>query len=236
MASKNAKPPVAKTGKVAKTVKTGKPVVRRGRPRKASQFVESMRDQLAPVAVGFVAPVADMIEETAEALAPRLNEGKVKMNDTIKQAEEAAKKYANEATERATAAMGEFTTRAKAAAEKGSKTVEQIVDFQKGNVEAVVEAARIAAKGGQDFAKHAVELGRKALEDTNGNVKKLAAAKSPTEFFQIQSELAKTSLDTVVAETSKFTEDYLKFVGEVFQPIQNRYAVAVEKVKSAYAA
>ena len=62
-----------------------------------------------------------------------------------------------------------------------------------------------------------------------------SAVKSPVEFFQLQGEVAKQTLDAVVAEGSKFTENYLKLIGEVTQPISNRVAIAVDKVKNTVA-
>ena len=55
----------------------------------------------------------------------------------------------------------------------------------------------------------------------------------PTELFQLQSEFAKASFDSLVAETSRVSESLLKVAGDVAQPISNRYALAAEKIKSA---
>ena len=66
--------------------------------------------------------------------------------------------------------------------------------------------------------------------------KQFAAVKSPTEFFQLQGEVAKQTLDALVAEGSKFAENYLKLMGEISQPISNRVAVAAEQVKSSVSA
>ncbi len=97
-------------------------------------------------------------------------------------------------------------------------------------------STRVAAKGAQDIAKYSAEYGRKSIEDANATAKKFAAVKSPTEFFALQSEIAKTSLDAFVGEASKFAEGYMKLLGEIVQPVQNRYALAVEKVKTTVAA
>jgi phasin family protein len=92
------------------------------------------------------------------------------------------------------------------------------------------------AKGVQEIAKYSADYGRKAIEEGTATAKQFAAVKSPTEFFQLQSEVAKKNLDAFVGEASKFSESYLKLLGEIAQPIQNRYAVAVEKVKTVVAA
>ena len=133
----------------------------------------------------------------------------------------------------APAMFGDINERTKAAMEKSGKMVEEMTDFAKGNVEAVVESTRIAAKGAEDILKYTAEYGRSTIETANSTVKKFASVKSPTEFFQLQSEFTKSMLDSMVAESSKFTEGYLKLMGEAAQPLSNRFAVAAEKVKTA---
>lgn len=162
--------------------------------------------------------------------------GNTRMNDTVTKVQETAQKMTADATARATEVFGDVSARAKTAMEKGSKGLEEMVEFSKGNLEAVVASGRVAAKGVQDIAKYSAEYGRKSIEDANATAKKFAAVKSPTEFFALQSEVAKSNLDAFVGEASKFTEGYMKLMGEIMQPMQNRYAVAVDKVKTAVAA
>ena len=158
------------------------------------------------------------------------------MNDTVTKVQETAQKMTADATARAGEMFGDMSARAKTVMEKGSKGLEEMVEFSKGNLEAVVASGRVAAKGVQDIAKYSAEYGRKSIEDANATAKKFAAVKSPTEFFALQSEVAKSNLDAFVGEASKFTEGYMKLMGEIMQPMQNRYAVAVEKVKTVVAA
>jgi phasin family protein len=191
----------------------------------------------APVAVAApVAPAPTPIKTPEPVKAPIIAEGKKVMNDTVTKVQETAQKFTADATARATEMFGDVSARAKTAMEKGSKGLEEMVEFSKGNLEAVVASGRVAAKGAQDIAKYSAEYGRKSIEEANATAKKFAAVKSPTEFFALQSEVAKTNLDAMVGEASKFAEGYMKLLGEIVQPMQNRYAVAVEKVKTAVAA
>ncbi|WP_293882456.1 phasin family protein [Sphingomonas sp.] len=138
--------------------------------------------------------------------------------------------------DKATNFTADATTRVKSAMEKGSKGLEEFVAFSKDNIEAVVASGRVAAKGTEEIVKYATDYGRTSMEKANATAKQLAAVKSPTEFFQLQSELAKSSLEAFVGEAQKFGENYMKLLGEIAQPVQNRYAVAVEKVKTATSA
>lgn len=181
---------------------------------------------------------AEIKVETKPAAAPvpAVRAKDILMNDTVTKVQETIKQTTEEATAKATAFFADANGRAKDAFAKGSKSVEELVEFSKGNLEALATSGRIAAKGAEDIAKYSAEYGRATIEKANATAKQFAAVKTPTEFFQLQGDVAKQTLDAVVAEGSKFTESYLKLLGEVFQPIQNRYAVAVEKVKSSVAA
>ena len=108
--------------------------------------------------------------------------------------------------------------------------------FNKANIEAFVESAKIAAKGAQTAAQAAAEYGRKNFEATSTLVKSAAAVKTPTELFKLQGDFARSQFDGAVAEMSKSSERYLKLVGEIFQPIQSRYSVAAEELKTRLAA
>ena len=86
-------------------------------------------------------------------------------------------------------------------AAKSQKAAEELTDLAKANVEAIVEAGRIAAGGAKAIGQDVIASGREGIEQASDAVKTLAEAKSPAEFFQIQSELARASFDRLVAET-----------------------------------
>ncbi|WP_414901183.1 phasin family protein [Sphingomonas flavalba] len=142
-------------------------------------------------------------------------------------------KLTSEATERTQALFGDFNTRSKEAFEKGTKLVEELQAFNKGNIEAVVESAKVAAKGAEAFGQQAADTARKNYEKATATLKGFSTVKSPTELFQLQSEYARESFDAFVADASKNTEALLKLAGDVFQPLSNRIAVAAEKIKTA---
>jgi phasin family protein len=190
-------------------------------------------------AVTVVAAKPETKVETPAAAAPVAASAPMKgntMNETITNAQASIKTAAEDMQTRATEMFGDMNTRAKDAMSKGTKAIEELVEFSKGNVEAIVASGRVAAKGAEEIAKYSAEYGRTTVEKANATAKQFAAVKSPTEFFQLQGEVAKQTLDALVAEGSKFTENYLKLVGEIAQPISNRVAVAAEKVKSTVAA
>jgi phasin family protein len=130
------------------------------------------------------------------------------------------------------AVLGDAQARIKTAWDKQSKLGEELVELAKGNVEAVVASARVAAKHGEELGQEAADYSKKSFENAIALFRSFASVKSPTELFQLQSDFAKSSFDSAVAESSKVSEKLLKIAGEVTQPISNRYAVAAEKLKT----
>ena len=137
------------------------------------------------------------------------------------------------AAEKAQTLFAEANERAKAAVEKGTKLFEEANEFSKGNIEALVESGKIAAKGFETLGQDAAEYSRKQFEGATAALKSLSTVKSPTDFFKLHSDYVRSSFDSIVAQTSKNTEAVLKLAGEVAQPISNRVALAAEKAKIA---
>lgn len=115
---------------------------------------------------------------------------------------------------------------------KSQKVAEELAEIAKANVEALTEAGRIATAGARSIGQDALASGRQSIEQASAAVKTLAEAKSPTEFFQLQSELARASFDRAVAEGSKFTEQMVKLAGEAVQPLSSRASVNAERFNS----
>ena len=127
----------------------------------------------------------------------------------------------------------QMQTRAKAAFEKGGEMTSQVTDFHKANIEALVESGKILASGMQDMGRTYVEEAKTAADTVQDDVKKMAAIKSPTEFFQLQGEIARRNFDAMVATTSKNAEMMMKLANEAFAPISTRASVATEKFSKA---
>ena len=82
----------------------------------------------------------------------------------------------------------------------------------------------------RSVGEDALQRVREGLEQNVAEFKSLAQAQSPSEFFQLQSEIAKQNFDRVVASLSQLTEATVKLAGEAIQPLSNRAAVNAEKI------
>ncbi len=119
--------------------------------------------------------------------------------------------------------------RSQEAAKRSQKVASELADIARANVEAVVEATRLATEGVRSIGQDAVARGRDGAEQAADAIRSLAEAKSPTEFVQLQSELARTSFDRMVAESSRWTESMVKLAGQAFQPLSNRATANAER-------
>ena len=129
-----------------------------------------------------------------------------------------------------TDAVAEIQSKAKAAYEKGTETLTEATEFAKGNVEALVESGKIYAAGVQDLGKGYVEEAKSAYETLTGDLKEMAAIKSPTELFQLQGKIARRNFDMFVAASSKNTEAFLKLANDTVAPLTGRVEVATAKL------
>ena len=180
-----------------------------------------------PLAAAFVSPHPDIpapIPATEPTGIPA-SETKDATMDTIHTIAEKTKALFTGAN------TAEFNEQAKGAMEKSAKMAEDFVAFGKGNIEALVESSKIAAKNVEALGHEAAEYAKTSFESATEAAKTLAAAKSPTEFMKLQGDYARTAFDTMIAEGSRSTERMLKMFGEFAQPISNRVAVATDKMK-----
>src|SRR3954469_24849234 len=114
-------------------------------------------------------------------------------------------------------------------AKKTQKVAGELAELAKANVEAVVEASRVAAEGAKAISQDAVAKQRDNFEQAADAIRSFAEAKSPTEYLQLQSEFARASFDRAVAESSKLTESLVKLAGQAFQPLSNRASANAER-------
>ena len=134
-------------------------------------------------------------------------------------------------------ATGSFQTlfadageRGQDAVKRSQKAIEELTEVSKANVEALVDAGKIAVEGARSLGQDVVETSREGVEKAADAVRALAEAKSATEFVQLQSEFARAQFDRFVAETSRLTESFVKLAGEAIQPIQSRATLNAERI------
>ena len=122
--------------------------------------------------------------------------------------------------------------RSQEAARRSQQATEEFADIARGNVEALVEASRVAAEGARSIGQDVIAKSRSSVEQTADAIRSLAEAKSPTEFVQLQGDYARASFDRLVTDSSKLTESLVKLAGEAIQPISNRATASAKRFNS----
>ncbi len=113
--------------------------------------------------------------------------------------------------------------------ERVMTTAEELISFQQGNFEALVKSGQIWAAGLQDLGRHWAASAQAQMDETMGTVKALTGVKSLREAVELQSTLARASVEKVVAEGGKLTDASLKLAEQTMAPITARLTLAAER-------
>ena len=124
-------------------------------------------------------------------------------------------------------------TRVKTAYAKAGELASDAGEFNKANLDAVVESGKILLAGTQELVKADVETGKGLVEIVTADAKKLAGIKSPTDLFELQGEITRRNFDAAMAFGSQRTEALVKLYNDAFAPISNRVSVATERFSKA---
>lgn len=209
--------------------KKAKPLGKKSAPKKAGKMSAAKKAVAKPAAKKTAvrkAPVRKPVAAAAKISKPisTITQLKDKIMATTKTTD-----FAKTAQD----AVADLQSRAQAAYAKGTEMTADVTAFHKGNFDAVVESGKILAAGMQDLGRTAVEDAKAAAETVTADVKAIAAVKSPTELFQLQGEIARRNLDTLVAKTSQNAEVMMKLANDMFAPISTRASVAMERLTKA---
>ena len=216
------KAPASKAKVVAKATTTKAPAAKPGprvKPAAPKPASKASKPAKKPVAAKVKSPAAKSVDTPSIPTFAKLKE--IQMTKTT------------DITEGLQNIMTETKTKAKEAFEKGTAAFGEASEFTKGNVEALVESGKILSTGLQDMGTNLVAEGRSAFETMTADAKELAAAKSPTDFFKLQSEILRRNFDSAVTYGSKNSESLLKLANEVIAPISGRVSLVVQKAGKA---
>lgn len=108
-------------------------------------------------------------------------------------------------------------------------TTEDFMAFSQANIEALVKSSQIWAAGVQDLGKHMAASAQAQLDQTMSTWKALASVKSVKEALDVQTGLARSTIESAVSETSKLTDASVKLSEQAFAPITARLSVTAEK-------
>lgn len=139
-------------------------------------------------------------------------------------------------TKAATKQVEDFTAETKKAMEEGvekmSKGLEDAGHFGQENVEAMVASSKVIAKAAEEMNAEMIAFSKKSYEDSMAAMKELGTVKSVSEYFEMQTSLAKNSFEAFVAEAAKMNEMYAAAAKEAIAPFNARFTAAADMVKN----
>lgn len=143
-------------------------------------------------------------------------------------AKQAADTASNNAMDFASAGADVF----KNGVDKAMRSYDDLADFSKANVEAVIQAATTANKGFEAINTSAMSFGRQTFEDGMEAAKAAMSAKSAQEFFDVSSDYMRTTFDAYVNELTKMSELAMTTTREVTEPVNTRMTAMVDMVQN----
>ena len=109
-----------------------------------------------------------------------------------------------------------------------SKGFEDASQFGQENVEAMVASSKVIAKAAEEMNAEVIAFSKKNYEDSMAAVKEMGSVKSVSDFFEMQTSMAKTSFEGFVAEATKLNEMYAAAAKDAFAPINARFTAAAD--------
>ncbi|MBL6458450.1 phasin family protein [Belnapia sp. T6] len=158
----------------------------------------------------------------------KLADVKKLVNDAAATGAPKAQKLAGEAAAPVRNTVEKQMEQATKATEGFMKAAEQAAEFGRGNAEAVAKSAQVYMTGVQDLSKQTLALMQALSEQAIANAKALATVKSLKEATEIQTSYARTTVEKMLADTTKLQEASLKLAEATFAPITARVQIAVE--------
>ncbi len=110
------------------------------------------------------------------------------------------------------------------------KNYEEFSQISKENIDAFVKSGTVVAKGFEEAGKAWIDFTRRSFETGVETAKAVMSCRDLREVVDVQSEFARSSMDSLVNEGSKLSEIGMKVANEALEPIQSRINVTVEKI------
>ena len=174
--------------------------------------------------------LAGQTEQTAREGADAAAETMNKTTATMNQAAAAGDKIMRDVMERAST-MGDQAF--KDGMEKSLAALNELNSQSKRNLEAVVESVTVATKGAETLSNQAMAYTKKAVEGQVEQARALTGARSVQEVVELQTNYAKTAMETYISEMNKTAEMMSSMMKETFRPLSERATALAETLQSA---
>jgi phasin family protein len=102
------------------------------------------------------------------------------------------------------------------------RNYEDLMSFNKDNLDAAAATGKLLAKGIEDISKEAVAFSSKSMDGALAASKQLSACKTPADFTNLQTKLVKDNWDAMVAQSKKMVDLSNSVFKTAMEPMQSR--------------
>ncbi len=117
-------------------------------------------------------------------------------------------------------------------ADSAVKGFNEAVELGKENFEAVVESANIASKISKTIAAEVSEFTNDSIAENMKGIEEFLSCKTASDFFNLQSNLVKSNLDSCFNEALKLSELFMQYA-KAAEPVSERVTITTEKLAKA---
>ena len=117
--------------------------------------------------------------------------------------------------------------------ERSTAALGEISEYGKGNLDAVIASLTAATQGAEAINSNVVAFTKKSMEDSIEAAKSLATAKSVQEAIELQTDYAKSALDSYLSEVTKAADLFAATLKDAWKPLNDRAAAAMDQVQAA---
>ena len=117
--------------------------------------------------------------------------------------------------------------------EKTSASLAELSAQSKQNLEALTASATAAQKGAEALSAQVVSYSKSSWETGVAAAQTFSQARSIQELIELQTNFAKSAMETYLSEVTKMTETLTGSVKDSFKPINERVTASVEKFQAA---
>ena len=152
---------------------------------------------------------------------------------TIEQATTTAKVQGEQFKAQAEQFQAKGTQALREGVEKTSATMAELSAQSKQNLEALTASATAAQKGAEALSAQVVSYSKTSWENGVAAAQTISQARSIQELIELQTNFAKSAMETYLSEVTKMTETLTGSVKDSFKPINERVTASVEKFQAA---
>ena len=117
--------------------------------------------------------------------------------------------------------------------EKTTASLSELSAQSKQNLEALTASATAAQKGAEALTAQVAAYSKTSWENGVAAAQTISQARSIQELIELQTNFAKSAMETYLSEVTKMTETLTGSVKDSFKPINERVTASVEKFQAA---